>query len=301
MRRLGSGTLAVLLPVFLIASGPIGCGDGGNAGPSSTGGMAGGGRGGSGGGGGGGSAGIAGGAGTAGSGGSAGAAGATGGAGAGGSGGVGGTGGGGGATAGAGGAAGAAGSRGGSGGTGGGGTAGAAGSAGTAGSGGSGGSGTAGAGGSSSGLRLEYQNSSSGTTMFSVRITNDGPSTPLISVIKVRYYFRDDSTNRDATPMVLDAKWKIASPSATIDLRMGTGCGVVTSFATPPANSYFEVDCATPSPMLVGDTITMSLATSPLTQLASNDYSYADTAGAFAPNTRLLVILNGVVVAGTAP
>ena len=137
--------------------------------------------------------------------------------------------------------------------------------------------------------------------MFSVRLTNDGPATPLISTIKVRYYFRDDSTNRDATPMVLDAKWKIASPSTTIDLRTGNGCAVVTTFATAPQNSFFDVNCQMPSPLLVQDTITMSLANGPATQVASNDYSYADTAGAFAPNDHILLLLNGVVVAGTAP
>ena len=56
-----------------------------------------------------------------------------------------------------------------------------------------------------------------------------------------------------------------------------------------------------PSPLLVQDTITMSLANSPATQVASNDYSYADTAGAFAPNDHILLLLNGVVVAGTPP
>ena len=136
--------------------------------------------------------------------------------------------------------------------------------------------------------------------MFSVRLTNDGPATPVISAIKVRYYFRDDSTNRDATPMVLDAKWKIASPSSTIDLRMGTGCAIVTTFATAPQNSFFDVNCQMPSPLLVQDTITMSLANGPATQVASNDYSYADTAGAFAPNDHILLLLNGAVVAGTA-
>jgi hypothetical protein len=278
------------------------CGSDDGAGPGGGGGKGGGAGGTAGASGTAGGGGTAGAGGTMGRGGSSGAGGATagsgGGAGSGGAGataGTGGSGGAGGATAGAGGTAGAAGARGGSGGT-----AGAtAGSGGTAGGGGTGG--TAGAGGSSSGLRLEYQNSSSTTTMFSVRLTNDGPSTPLIGAIKVRYYFRDDSTNRDATPMVLEAKWNIASPSTTVDLRMNPGCSVVTTFATAPQNSYFDVGCGLSSPMLVGDTITMSLANSPAAQIASNDYSYADTAGAFVANTRMLIMLNGVVVSGTGP
>ena len=53
--------------------------------------------------------------------------------------------------------------------------------------------------------------------------------------------------------------------------------------------------------MLANDTIVMSLANSPASQVASNDYSYADTAGAYAANNRMLLLLNGVVVAGTAP
>ena len=151
-------------------------------------------------------------------------------------------------------------------------------------------------------LRLEYMNSSSTATTFSVRLTNAGPATPLISAIKVRYYFRDDSTNRgrdaDGRP---PATWKIASPSATFNLRTGTGCSIVATFAPAPQNAYVDFGCSLPSPMIAQDTITMSITIDPATQLAANDYSYADTAGAFAPNDHILLLLNGVVVAGTAP
>jgi hypothetical protein len=307
----------LLAPVF------VACGSGGGAGPGV------GGSGGSGGSNGGstGAAGSAAGAsGNAGdNGGGAGGSGATGGtagAGGGGTGGCGGTAGtsgvagaSGGAVAGASGAGGMAGAGGGAGGA----TGGAAGSAGSAGSGGarggsggsagtggmagaSGGSGGGGTGGTnSSSLRLEYQNSSSTTTAFSVRLTNVGPATPLISTIKVRYYFRDDTTNHDATPLVTVATWKLAGVTTMIDLRQSPGCATSTSFATPPQSSYVDFGCAWPSPMNVQDVITFTLALNPSTQLASNDYSYADTAGAFTPNDHLLLLLNGLTVAGIAP
>jgi len=238
-----------------------------------------------------GNAGTSGGAGEGGRGGGAGAGG-TGGAGAGGTGGAGGSGG---ATAGASGTGGAAGARGGAGGSGG--AAGAAGSGGAS----AGASGTTGAGGTStSSLRLEYQNSSSTATTFAVRLTNVGPAMPLISAIKVRYYFRDDSTNRNATPQVKTALWNIAGTSTPINLQ-SSGCLATIGFATPPQSSYADYGCTITAPMNANDTITFTLAIDPATQLASNDYSYADTAGAFAANDHLLILLNGVTVAGTAP
>jgi hypothetical protein len=153
----------------------------------------------------------------------------------------------------------------------------------------------------SSSLHLEYMNSSATATTFSVRLTNAGPATPLISTIKVRYYFRDDTTNRDATPSVTAATWKIAANASTIDLRMAPGCSTLAGFATPPQSSYVDFGCSLPSPMNAQDTVTIAVAINPTTQLASNDYSYADTGGVFAPNDRLLLLLNGVTVAGTAP
>jgi hypothetical protein len=257
--------------------------------------------------------GAAGGGGSAGTGGSGGAAAGTGGGGSGGGGGTAGTGGatagsGGatagsdGATAGAGGATGAAGtggSRGGAGGTGGA-TAGSGGAAGSrGGSGGGGGSGGSG-GTTASGLRLEYQNASSTATMFSVRLTNNGPATPLISVIKLRYYFLDDAS-RNAVPMVTAAQWQIANPPTMINLRQGNGCSIVATYDTAPRNSFIDFGCNLGSPMNVQDTITFSITIDPATQLAANDYSYANTGTAFMPNDHMLQILNGVVVAGTPP
>src|SRR5262245_48663722 len=178
---------------------------------------------------------------------------------------------------------------------------GAGGTTGNGGSGGRGGSGSGGTGGASSGLRLEYMNSSSAATNFSARLTNDGPSTPLISAIKVRYYFQDDTTNMNASPMVLAATWKIAGTSTMIDLRMTPGCAAVATWENAPRRSYVDATCPLPSPLGVSDTITMAIAIDPPAQIASNDYSYADTAGAFVPNDHLLILLNGVVVAGTPP
>jgi hypothetical protein len=175
---------------------------------------------------------------------------------------------------------------------------GAGGSTGTGGSTGAAGTG----GGTSAGLHLEYQNSSATNTTFSVRLTNPGPATPLISTIKVRYYFLDDTTpNHDATPLVAVAQWKLAGTTTTIDLRMSPGCTTSTSFATPPLSSYVDFGCAWPSPMNVQDVITFTLTLNPPTQLAANDYSYADTAGVFAVNDHLLVLVNGTVQSGTPP
>jgi len=152
----------------------------------------------------------------------------------------------------------------------------------------------------SSSLKLEYQNSSATATTFAVRLTNNGPATPLISAIKIRYYFRDDAT-RDATPMVTAATWKLGGTTTMIDLRMAPGCSTAATFATPPQSSYLDFGCGLTSPMNAQDTITFSVAVNPATQLAANDYSYADTAGAFVANDRLLVLLNGVVQSGTPP
>jgi hypothetical protein len=124
---------------------------------------------------------------------------------------------------------------------------------------------------------------------------------PLISAIKDRYYFRDDSSNRDATPQVTAAQWAIAGTSTPINLRNAPGCSATISFATPPQSSYADFGCGLTSPMNVNDTITFTISITPATQLASNDYSYADTAGAFAANEHLLILLNGLTVAGTAP
>ena len=97
------------------------------------------------------------------------------------------------------------------------------------------------------------------------------------------------------------ATWKLASATTMIDLRQSPGCSIVASFATPPQSSYVDFGCSLASPMNAQDTITFTLALDPSTQLAANDYSYADTAGAFAPNDHLLLLLNGVTVVRHAP
>ena len=97
------------------------------------------------------------------------------------------------------------------------------------------------------------------------------------------------------------AQWKLAGMTTTIDLRMSPGCSASAGFATPPQSSYADFGCALPSPMNAQDVITFMLTLDPATQLASNDYSYADTGGAFAPNDRLLVLVNGTVQSGTPP
>ena len=123
---------------------------------------------------------------------------------------------------------------------------------------------------------------------------------PLISAIKVRYYWRDDTMKMDATPMVTAATWQIANPSTSINLRSNGGCSSV-AFFTASLPSYIDFGCNLGSPMNAQDTITISITVDPATQFPANDYSYADTAGAFVANDHLLLLLNGVVVAGTPP
>jgi hypothetical protein len=303
--RLGFRSIALLAPLV----GSLACSSGDGAGP-------GGGRGGNAGNGGGGATGAGGNAGNGGTSGNAGTSG--GGAGTVGVGGTGGASGSGGTTGGAG-ATGSGGRGGGAAGTGGGagaagGTGGASGSGGSGGRGGSsgttgaGGTGTGGTGGTvSSSLKLEYQNSSATATTFGVRLTNLGPSTPLISAIKVRYYFHDDSTNGDggaigdATPMITAASWKLAASPTPIDLRQTPGCSITASFPAAPKSAYVDFGCGLTSPVNAQDTITFAITITPSLQLASNDYSYADTGGAFVANDHLLVLLNGVVQSGTPP
>ena len=95
--------------------------------------------------------------------------------------------------------------------------------------------------------------------------------------------------------------WKLGGTTTMIDLRMAPGCSTTATFATPPQSSYVDFGCGLTSPMNAQDTITFSIVVNPTTQVASNDYSYADTAGAFAANDRLLVLVNGVVQSGTPP
>jgi len=294
-----------VLPAF------VACGTSGGAGPGgggSGGGSGAGGRGGSAA-----SAGTSGAAGTTGGGGggvtgTAGSAGGSGGVGgsagaAGGGAGVGGRGGSSGSAGSAGGSSGSAGSSGGS--AGGGGRGGAAGAAGGGGTGGKvGGGGRGGAGGAggttASTLKLEYQNDSSTATAFSIRLTNLGPSMPLISAIKLRYYFTDDSTNGNATAAVTAAHWEIVSPATSINLRTGTGCSIVATFPATKS-AYVDFGCSLTSPMNAQDAITMSVTIDPALQLPTNDYSFMNTGGTLAPNDHMLVLLNGVVVAGTPP
>jgi hypothetical protein len=299
------------------------CSSGGGAGPGGGGAGGGAGRGGSGGGNGGtggasgsgGTSGVAGtsggggrggsGGGTAGSGGAAGAGGAAGSGGAGGSGGAAGS-------AGAAGTAGSAGAAGAGSSAGTGGSAGA--SAGSGGRGGAGGSagagasagavGSGGVGGATTNLRVEYMSSSTTATAFTVRITNLGPSMPLISGLRIRYYFHDNTTNgdggpgMDATPTVTAATWQIASPSTSINLRSTGGCSASAAFTTP---ATIDLGCYLASPMNAQDTITISISVDPTTQLAVDDYSYVDTGGAFVANDHITLFWNGVLQSGTPP
>lgn len=141
-------------------------------------------------------------------------------------------------------------------------------------------------------------------TSFSTRLTNTGPMTPLISAIKIRYYFLDDSGDHTATPTITSASWKITSPATTINLASSGGCTTLTTFASAPTrNSYVDFGCALTSPLGVGDTITIAMAIDPPAQLPTNDYSYLPpvSVSQFVANDHMLAIVSGVVVAGTPP
>lgn len=140
-------------------------------------------------------------------------------------------------------------------------------------------------------------------TSFSARLTNTGPTTPLISAIKIRYYFLDDSTNQSATPLITSASWRIASPPTTINLASTGGCTALTTYATAPRNSYVDFGCALTSPMAAGDTITIAMTIDPAAQIPTNDYSYLPpvSVSQFVANDHMLAMVNGVVVAGTPP
>ena len=180
-------------------------------------------------------------------------------------------------------------------------TAGASGSAGSAaGAGGRGGGGaTAGTGGApTSGLKLEYSTASASATNFDVRITNLGPGTTLIAAIKFRYYFRDESAGATTTLVDL-ARWTVSNPPAMIDLR-SSGCSVNSSIRPATMPSYTDIGCNLASPLGVNDFLSFTVHDS-ATQDPTNDYSDLATGGTLTPNDHMLLLVNGVVVSGTAP
>jgi hypothetical protein len=179
-----------------------------------------------------------------------------------------------------------------------------AGSAGAGGAGGAAGSaGASGAGGAAatSGLTLEYATASATMTAFDLRLTNAGPSTPLVSVIKLRYYFTDDSA-QGVMNVVFDlARWTIASSSTPINLLTSGGCNATGNIRPAPTTSYTDFNCDLPSPLGVGDVLNFTIRFNTSAQNPANDYSYLDTGGALMPNPHMLVLVNSVVVAGTPP
>ncbi len=173
--------------------------------------------------------------------------------------------------------------------------------AGTGGSAAGGAGGKAGAGGAAStSLKLEYATSSPTATIFGVRITNVGPATPLISVIRARYYFSDDSTNKMNGATLDSATWHLAG-GGDVDVRSAGGCAVLSTFPATATFSYADIGCSLTSPLNANDMLTFTLHFDPTTQAAANDYSYLATAGTFQTNGRMLLLQNGLIVSGTPP
>jgi hypothetical protein len=136
-------------------------------------------------------------------------------------------------------------------------------------------------------------------TTFDLRLTNSGPSTPLVSAIKLRYYFTDDSGNGTMNVVFDLARWTIASSPTPINLAMSPGCSATGNIRLVPTTSYTDFNCGLSSPLGVGDVIDFTIRFNTTLQTASNDYSYLDTGGVLMPNPHMLVLVNGVVVAGT--
>jgi hypothetical protein len=147
-------------------------------------------------------------------------------------------------------------------------------------------------------LKLDYATTMTGAVNYEVRITNLGPGTPLISAIKFRYYFLDESTGTTTT-LIDSAKWTIANPAMTINVP-GSGCSTSTSVRPPPMTSYVDVGCNLASPIAAGDYLTF-LVRDAATQNPTNDYSYLAGAATLTANAKMLITLNGTVVWGTAP
>lgn len=171
-------------------------------------------------------------------------------------------------------------------------TAGHGGAAGTAGR---GGGGAAGA----SPFMLLYASTSATALAFNIKLTVMGPSTPNVSAIKLRYYFTDDSGNGTVNPAIDLAKWTIASTGTSIDLRNTGGCAVTFSTRKLPETSYADFGCGLSSPVAAGDVLTFTLHFDPA-QNPANDYSFIDSAGVLVANDHILVMVNGLVVGGTA-
>jgi len=122
-----------------------------------------------------------------------------------------------------------------------------------------------------------------------------------VSAIKLRYYFTDDSAN-GTTNVVFDvARWTIAGSATPINLLTSGGCSAAGNIRPIPTTSYVDIGCTLASPVGVGDSLTFTVRFATTLQNPANDYSYLDTGGVLMPNPHMLVLVNGVVVAGTPP
>jgi hypothetical protein len=157
-----------------------------------------------------------------------------------------------------------------------------------------------GAGGAATTLALTYATSSATATVFAIRIANAGPATPLISTIRARYFFSDDSTNKMNAATLDSATWHLSTGN-DVDLRASGGCAVISTYPAAPASAYADVGCALTAPLNASDSLTFSIHFDPNSQAAANDYSYLPTGGAFQPNPHMLLLQNGLIVSGTAP
>jgi hypothetical protein len=124
-----------------------------------------------------------------------------------------------------------------------------------------------------------------------------GPDTPLVSAIKVRYYFSDDSDAGVTDTTIAAAQLMI--PGATpIDLLRNGGCGTVTTIHVPPKSSTLDIECMLATPLTAGAVIAFTVHFNSTAQNATDDYSFLDTGGMFLANMHIVVLVNSAVVLG---
>jgi Cellulose binding domain len=161
----------------------------------------------------------------------------------------------------------------------------------------------------SMGLEALYMSTGSGLA-FKVEIINNGTDSPLLSALKVRYYFVDELGVEFGGQMHFDAPaWN--SGSNMLPYYQPLSCTGVFTAITPTkqgADTYLEFGCTAPDAMMAlgpldNEMIAFRLQfTSGASEDATNDYSYlAPTGTSLQINPKIVVLQSGVAVWGTEP
>ena len=129
-------------------------------------------------------------------------------------------------------------------------------------------------------------------------LDNAGPDTPLVSAIKVRYYFSDDSDAGVTDTTIAVARLTIPN-AQPINLLSTGGCGIVTMIHVSPKSSTLDIGCSLSTPVTAGDGLAFTIHLNSAAQSATNDYSFLDTGGTLMANPHIVVLVNGAEVLGT--